>query len=111
MKPSIVESLNGQDLDDVVANLEGWEHFDSVTAAWHHQETGRVRTDGDLRFSEDWSLAGPIIEHHCITLVCAEGLWYAETHGDSPLISEATYLDKRPLVAAMRAYVARRLMT
>jgi hypothetical protein len=55
--------------------------------------------------STDWSIAGPIIEHECISLVNAAGddVWSAYPIADHPIAHRKS--GPTPLIAAMRCCV------
>jgi len=54
------------------------------------------------KFSQDWALAGPIIERERITVEPVAGGWRASIGGE---VSNFDLAGPKPLVAAMRAYV------
>ena len=88
--------LTGAALDWAVAQAEG-----KTWAVWRFVEW---HSDGDLNYSTDWALAGPIIERECISLFNCYGdsEWSANTEGYE-------YHATTPLEAAMRCYVASKL--
>jgi hypothetical protein len=84
-----VANLEGEFLDDLVAGAEG--------------DMGPSRTP----YSEDWALAGPIIEHEKIDLQFS-GVWMAEImelRGNVNYVKASAY-GPTPLIAAMRCYVS-----
>lgn len=59
---------------------------------------------GAMRYSQEWNLAGPLIERERIGLEPLEpGRWEAYVPGEPPVRATT------PLVAAMRAFVASKL--
>jgi hypothetical protein len=89
--------LSGAALDWAVANCEGWK-----------RELCYLNTEYP-NYSENWSLAGPIIEREMLTVIYnereedAEG-WRTIAYHTGDMLYGTT-----PLVAAMRCYVASKL--
>ena len=105
--------LTAPALDWAVAICEGINLFE--TEGWQYTEEGRK----PYRPSANWAQGGPIIEREKITLMQdvhpeypTEGIWDAECVG---ALDEDGYGDihtarhERPLIAAMRCYVASKL--
>ena len=142
MKTMKTSELTGKALDWVVAKAEGWEgwDWDDGECPYFHERNGEQDwlAFRDYRPTENWTIAGPIIEREGITLIrCddtfakdSEGfttlqripVWCATTGQHSQQVSidheghevmyqideaEVTY-GPTPLVAAMRAYAARK---
>ena len=111
-----VSELTAPALDWAVAHCEGEvvEYInDGITRTLLRQSSGRYTP------STDWAQGGPIIEQEQITLMQdvhpeypTEGIWEAECVG---ALDEDGYGDihtarhERPLIAAMRCYVASRM--
>jgi hypothetical protein len=91
-----VSELSGIQLDWVVARAEG--RFDELDF-----EAIPPQFRGNISYSTDWALSGPIIQRERIRLD-PRGVWVAGH--DS---SNDEYLGPTPLVAAMRCYVASKL--
>lgn len=107
--------LTGARLDFCVAEAEGMEprvewSLPDQRFAWRGVTAhGRTATSISHKFSEDWSLAGPIIEREQIMICWETDHWIA---GASEFAnSRAGRIVKGPtaLVAAMRAYVLSKL--
>ena len=61
------------------------------------------------RYSIDWAQGGPIIEREKISVLDANGCWGArKTYWDNSQ-SSRDYFGTKPLIAAMRCYVASKL--
>lgn len=105
-----VEVLTGPSLDAMVALADGWEQDPKVLQQWHHAVRGTFLTFDQLRFAQEWALAGPIIESRHITLICGERNWLAEVGGTGLTFASHIFRDRNPLVAAMRAFVASRFV-
>lgn len=99
-----VAELSGALLDAAVAMAEGRALLYEVSG-----DPARCLVDGaPFDSSENWALAGPIIERERIALIPGApdtGNWGAHLGG--PLGAEILWAPT-PLIAAMRAYVASR---
>jgi len=126
-----VNELEGEQLDEAVARIEGWYRAAPVingrqfSERWWHEKFGDPKKPmlganpfWSPAYSQRWDAAGPIIERERIAIfVCGDGEWTewaAEMRpGDADWIEsdrwEADGLGLTPLVAAMRAYVASKL--
>ncbi len=104
--------LQGDALDWAVATLEGYTDWCGKTEKFlpPRKEYGWVDFF-DLRYSTDWSQAGPIIERERISLYPTHGVsWFAEGAPDSECDQElAAQRGPTPLIAAMRCFVAFKL--
>lgn len=97
--------LIGAQLDWAVAKCEG-RNFEAADSFVSYHD------DGDMNYSTDWSLAGPIIEREGIEL----RVWSQEETGkateweaeDTPSGTWAM-TGPTPLIAAMRCFVASKL--
>ena len=92
--------LSGVQLDWAVAKAEG--RFDELDF-----EAVPPQFRGNMSYSTDWSLGGPIIERERIRLdqmPYPKELWIAGHDSSHDMVSGPT-----PLVAAMRCYVASKL--
>lgn len=106
--------LAGVLLDYWVAKAEGYEPWAGATMPKGDFMWKAARATGSTagwlshKFSQDWSLAGPIIEREQI-LVAPNGApgsgWHARTKSGGGFLSEELQ-GPTPLIAAMRAYVA-----
>jgi hypothetical protein len=85
--------LTGAALDWAVAKCEGFDH-EVTSSEW-----------GMWGWATDWAQGGPIIERECIG-VWFTGPWHAKYDGCEP--HQVQDADK-PLIAAMRCYVASKL--
>ncbi len=95
--------LHGTALDWAVAKCEGL-----LTDNPHDgNDIGFILEKGYIP-STDWSQGGPIIEREGIALQMHFGDWIALPY-DSVFSEEAYQQGTRPLVAAMRCYVASKL--
>lgn len=126
-----VSALEGRDLDRWVALALGWEHLGAIGATepttdgtpfcrsggsgWWRSPEGEVVcgpcTGVPYRYSEDWGLAGPIIEQKRISVIFDEWgeCWEAYMKPMSVLVLDCDPGDgegSTPLIAAMRAIVA-----
>lgn len=117
--------LCGMQLDYAVATLDGYSNLRRNHQGFApvlimdppRKEYGVVQL-ADLDYSEDWSLAGPIIEREKITICpndsksyIGQGLWTAyrvallfTDEGEKEYMHGPT-----PLIAAMRCYVASKM--
>jgi hypothetical protein len=100
MKSIKVSELTGAALDWAVAKCEGLpvteKHYD-------------LRFIDEYPFSTDWAQGGPIIEREKISVLDANGCWGArKTYWDNSQ-SSRDYFGTKPLIAAMRCYVASKL--
>lgn len=101
--------LTGAALDWAVAKCEGLENENG----WTDVEVFKaVRAGGGYRYSSDWAQGGPLIEREGISVSRSDkSLWVAyrtETLFDDDYEYEYQNADK-PLIAAMRCYVASKL--
>ena len=90
--------LKGAALDWAVAKCEG--HTDSKDFAWYYDRRNT------FNFSTDWAQGGPIIEREGISISShLDGYeWFARDYWG--LNEQAA---EKPLVAAMRCYIANKL--
>jgi hypothetical protein len=100
--------LQGAALDWAAAKCEGLGDF------WLQvDEFSPQRESGEYHFSTDWSQAGPIIEREGVCMVFspkdARGAWYAVMGKNRFLSPDFEGSGPKPLVAAMRCYVASKL--
>jgi hypothetical protein len=119
-----IDELSGLALDYAVAVCEGhlgWESTDDDEYPFdgHFTERKGVYFYGSLatlKYSRDWSLAGPIIEREAICIVQGfyrqkqnDGVRAYVCRVDSHTPTGASTIEARgstPLIAAMRCYVA-----
>jgi hypothetical protein len=98
--------LHGTALDWAVAKCEGFdEYLENYLPLCYADADGR---NVAWNPSTDWSQGGPIIEREGIALQMHFGDWIALPY-DSVFSEEAYQQGTRPLVAAMRCYVASKL--
>ena len=93
--------LTGAALDWAVAKCENVEPDENNRPIWFGDGDERV----EYNPSTDWAQGGPIIERECIG-VWFTGPWHAKYDGCEP--HQVQDADK-PLIAAMRCYVASKL--
>jgi hypothetical protein len=118
MKVSIIEKLEGAQLDYWVARVEGHNPQIEEDCVWLYPEESTMPTDYEsistlpgkticVQFhpSREWHDGGPIIEREKIDIETIdespEFMWSANIMGTDSFSKGPT-----PLIAAMRAYVA-----
>jgi hypothetical protein len=94
--------LIGPALDWAVSKCAGWR-----------RELCYLNTEYP-NYSENWSLAGPIIERELINVCCASlGGWVSTIFDDTAELLENSFKFRQygttPIVAAMRCYVASKM--
>lgn len=99
------EELERIALDWAVAKCEGLS-FTERLSTWKYKWN-----KGLVRYSTDWSLAGPIIEKEQITLVHFQGInrWRGSIYTPNGENMAVEGRGPTPLIAAMRCYVAFKL--
>ena len=107
-----VSEATGTTLDWLVAKCEGAtdEWRSDGPFFWHGVPC--IRDDGhdvDFRPSTDWAEGGPIIEREHISLESPSTLLTAFWQADIGHAHKFTQWDHKPLLAAMRCYVASKL--
>ena len=110
-EPICSRDLAGRALDLAVARAEGLVYTDGWLVRPSRRADGRWKGEhtmplADYRPSQDWELAGPIIEREQIGVCCAYFRWVAHKGGD-PCPRYAVGGDNA-LQAAMRCYVISR---
>ena len=103
-----VSELEGAQLDRAVAKIEGVEAWiDNDTCMCH----GAPGFANEYSPRQNWMLGGPIIERERIQFYYRRRcVWMGEPYDDVWLAfyaEDPTWLGSTPLVAAMRAFVAR----
>lgn len=93
--------LTGAALDWAVAKCEGFgfDYLEPIKFIAAHLHD-------DFNFSTDWAQGGPIIERECIELAMYSDEWMGVIHMDDGSIEHKA---DKPLIAAMRCYVASKL--
>ena len=109
--PILSRQLAGEALDLAVARAEGLAYADGWLVRPSRRANGRWKGEqmlplSDYRPSQDWELAGPIIEREQIGLRRVEQSW--EAHKGYGLWQSYTTWGDNALQAAMRCYVASR---
>jgi hypothetical protein len=109
MAKVLIAELDGQALDWAVAKCEGYDCLldNDASGPWLVPQEGYLHDEkplGNMRYSNNWSQGGPIIERERIT-IDSQGKdylrWRATTWaGNGWVFGDA------PLTAAMRCYVA-----
>lgn len=92
--------LTGDALDWAVVRANYEINFEEVWLNWRE----------DCRYSTDWAEAGPIIERARIGVEPwgGDAFWVAMTYSETGMTLQKKFGSK-PLIAAMRCYVASRL--
>ena len=93
--------LSGVQLDYAVARAE--ERFDELDF-----EAIPPQFRGNINYSTDWALSGPIIEREKIQIQKHKSGWVA-LPADAQFSEEEYQEGPTPLIAAMRCYVASKL--
>ena len=96
--------LTGAALDWAVATCEG-----IVCTTWEGAVLDQF--NNPVMYSDDWGIAGPLIERELISLDCQFDVneWHAWTPAPEQETGEARAVGDTPLIAAMRCYVASQL--
>ena len=110
-EPIRSRDLAGRALDLAVARAEGLAYADGRLVRPSRRANGRWKGEhtmplADYRPSQDWELAGPIIERERIGVCCAYFGWVAHKRGDP--CPRYTAGGDTALQAAMRCYVISR---
>jgi hypothetical protein len=87
--------LIGAQLDWAVAKCEGM-----VCTTWRGVVLDQF--NNPVMYSDDWGIAGPIIERNLITIFRHDEEWFAHSQLSTP----EDFHGDTPLIAAMRCYVA-----
>lgn len=113
-----VENLHGAGLDWAVAKCNGLElHKDAllngvVMEGWwvsgYYMDPNQWIRLSQLRYSEDWSQSGAIIEREKITVGPQENHWWAACAYVNDDEAEG-YTGATPLMAAMHCYVVKKM--
>ena len=110
-EPIRSRDLAGRALDLAVARAEGLVYADGWLVRPSRRANGRWKGEhtmplADYRPSQDWELAGPIMEREQIGVCCAYFGWVAHKRGDP--CPRYTAGGDNALQAAMRCYVISR---
>ena len=110
-----VSELSGKALDYAVAMCEGYSIEKSATVYWLTKTDGENIPINRYNPSQDWAIAGPIIERESMTVKYTGSLLefcaYLKT-GDgnfTELPPDFVQYANEPLIAAMRCYVASKM--
>lgn len=102
-----VSEVDGDLLDAAVAMAEGWVPLDAGKARRAGLMTmslgGVHALLGQLNYSRDWALGGPILERAQIAVQPCGSRWISA--GDDQTLATYPWEGSTPLVAAMRAYL------
>ena len=111
IEPIRSRDLAGEALDLAVARAEGLVYTDEWPVRPSRRANGRWKGEhtmplADYRPSQDWELAGPIIEREQISICCDSRGWLA--HKGYGLWQSYLATGDNALQAAMRCYVISR---